>query len=93
MNIGNAWQDNDLINGVRVTKSIKVKFDDAILTLCPQLTKVKLALFPIPEEQRTKATSPHYRVSLYKPIKPKTEEEKFAEEHAGQIVSEDEIPY
>lgn len=85
MNIGSAWAKTEEKDGKKIVTGISITFDDAIISLYPQLKEVKFGLKPIPQEQRTKERSPHYRVTMYKP----------QEQTQGDStsVSDEEIPY
>ena len=86
MNIGSAWAKTEEKDGKKVVASISVSIDKAILELYPQLKNLRFGLKPIPQEQRTKDNSPHYRVFAYKPS-----EETSAQ--TSEVIGDDEIPF
>ena len=86
MNIGSAWSKTEEKDGKKVLVSISVSLDSAILEICPQLKGLRFGLKPIPQEQRTKDHSPHYRVFAYKPS-----EETSAQ--TSEVIGDDEIPF
>lgn len=86
MNIGSAWAKTEEKDGKKVVASISVSVDDAILELFPHLKGLRFGLKPIPQEQRTRENSPHYRVFAYKP-------EERTSAQGSEAIGEDEIPF